>query len=180
MSCAREPTCDDQMGGRKKALATCGTSITRQRTVTGRCVVAENTSSARASAGACVQAHWQPQPHECRAWSGQCVCPEPEFSTVGTCTMVRLAAIATWHRSTMRTARRRRADEATAGAYHSGVVGPIGVVRTGSHLSRRRVMGGRQSYVSGSAMDLTWVPCTSETTATGRPLLSLGVTLTAW
>ena len=36
-----------------------------------------------------------------------------------------------------------------------------------------------RSYVSGSAMDLTWVPCTRETTATGRPLLSLGVTLTA-
>jgi len=46
-------------------------------------------------------------------------------------------------------------------------------LRCGSGLSAR------QSHVRGSAMDLTCVPCTSEMTATGRPLLSLGVTLTA-
>src|SRR5262249_4506142 len=128
MSCAREPTGEDQMGGRKRTAATCGTSTARQGTVTGRCVVTENTSTARTSAANCAQAHWQPQPQEpeCWVWSvrevdawcqppeapgcgrpAQCVCPEAGVSTTGPCTLGRLAAVATWHRSIRQTIRRR-------------------------------------------------------------------------
>lgn len=47
------------------------------------------------------------------------------------------------------------------------------------------VITGRQQYVEqvsyprGSAIDRVWVPCKRDTMATGRPLLSVGVTLTA-
>jgi hypothetical protein len=37
----------------------------------------------------------------------------------------------------------------------------------------------RQCHSSDSAIDLTCFPCNSDTTATGWPLLSVGVTLTA-
>jgi hypothetical protein len=57
-------------------------------------------------------------------------------------------------------------------------------VPTSHRDSRGKCPGSRQArrrpcHSSDSAIDLTWSPCASDTTATGRPLLSIGVTLIA-